>query len=65
MRLKHGQDAFAADPARCRDRGANFRRMMGVIIHQQKPIALIFNFESPPGVLKFSQRLSDFIERNT
>ena len=64
MRLKHGQDAFAAGRARCRDGGPNFRRMMGVVIDQQKTIALIFNFESPTGVLKLSQRFSNFIERN-
>src|SRR6266404_8279395 len=64
MRLKHGQDAFTAGPARRLDRGANFCRMMGVVIDQQKTIALIFNFESPPGMLKLSQRFSDFFERN-
>ena len=65
MRLKHGQDTFPAGPARSRDGGANLRRMMGVIINQQKAITLILNFESPPGVLKFSQRFSDFFKWNT
>ena len=62
MRLKHGEDAIAAGRFRRGQRRANLGRMMGVIVHQQEPIALVFDFEPPPRVLEAAQRSDDLLE---
>ena len=40
MRLKHRQDAIAPGRFRGRERRANLGRMMRVIVHEQKAVAL-------------------------
>ena len=65
MRLKHRQDAFAPGRFRGRERGANFGRMMRVVVDQQKALALVLDLETPAGVLETAQRSGDLLERNS
>ena len=64
MRLEHRQDAVSARRFGGGESGANFRRMMRVIVHQQKSIARILDLESAPRVLEFAQRSGNFLEGN-
>ena len=45
MRLKHREHALAADRSRRIERGADFRRVMPVIVHQKKTRTVVFDFE--------------------
>src|ERR1700730_7569286 len=54
MRLKHGEHTIASDGFRCLERGFDLGRMMPVIVHEQKPIAVVFNFKAAAGMLKLS-----------
>ncbi len=62
MRLEHGQHAIASDGFCGRERGANFRRMMRVIVHEQETLARVFDFEAAARVLKMAQRSRDLGE---
>src|SRR5205814_4902292 len=42
---------------------SNLGGMMRIIVHQQKPIALVFDFETPPGVLEATQGCDDLFKR--
>ena len=64
MRLKHGQHSFAASRPRSFHRGANFGRVMGIIVNEQKAIALVLDFKSAARVLKFAKRGYNFFEWN-
>ena len=65
MRLKHGKYAFAADRSGRLERGADFRRVMPVIVHQKKTRTVVFDFEPAARVLELRQRLCDFFKSNT
>ena len=52
MRLEHRQHALASGGSRGRERRANLGGMMRVIVHQQKALALVFDFETPARVLE-------------
>src|SRR5438874_7416855 len=39
--------------------------MMGVVVHEKEAIALVFDFEAAPCVLKPAQRNGHFVERNS
>ena len=52
MRLEHRQDSLASRCSRCGERRGNFRRMMRVIVHEQKTLALVFDLEPPARVLE-------------
>ena len=66
MRLKHCQHAFAPGRSRGREGGPDFGRMMRVIIHQQKPVAGIFDFETAARVLEICASDSgNFLKRNS
>src|SRR5437762_12198412 len=65
MGLKHGEDPFAASRSRSFQRGANFRRVMGVIINKQEALAFILNLEPPPRVFEFVKRSCDCFKRNS
>ena len=65
MRLKHGEHALATNRSRRLERGADFRRVMPVIVHQKKTGAVVLDFEPPARVLELRQRLRDFFKRNT
>ena len=52
MRLKHRQHAIAPGRARGRERRANLGRMMRVIVHQEKALALVFDLETPARVVE-------------
>src|SRR5579864_363509 len=62
MWLKHRQHPLAPNRSRGSQGCLDFRRMMAVIVDQQKPRTVIFNFEPAPRVLKLCQCLGDFIE---
>ena len=63
MRLKHRENAIAPRRFCRRKRGANLGGMMRVIIHEEKAIALVLDFKTPPGVLEAAQRSSDLRKR--
>jgi hypothetical protein len=64
VRLKHCDETPPSDRFRCAERGANFCRMMPIIVDEQKPVARVFDLEPSTRVLKFPKRSRDFIERN-
>ena len=65
MRLKHREHALATNRSRRLERRADFRRMMPVIVHQQKTVAVGLDLEPPARVFELRQRLRDLFERNT
>src|ERR1700693_227170 len=64
MRLKHRKDPITSGRSRRFQRCFDFSRVMAVVVDQQKPRTVVFDFEAPPRVLKLGQRLCDFVERN-
>src|SRR6188472_4810389 len=64
MRLKHRNKPSPSDRFRGPKCGANFRRMMRVIVNEQKPFARVFDLESATRVLEFPKRCRDLVERN-
>ena len=65
MRLKHRQHAFATGGFGGRERGADLRRMMGVIIDEQKALALIFDLKAAARVLKSAVTISRFSRKES
>src|SRR4051812_40595318 len=64
MRLEHGQNAVASSGFGGGQSGANFSRMMCVIIHEEETIALVLDLETSPGVFESAQRSDDLFERH-
>jgi hypothetical protein len=64
VRLKHRDETSPADRFRCAKRGTNFRRMMRIIVDEQKPVARVFDLEPAARVLEFPKRCRDLVERN-
>src|SRR5262245_44351764 len=64
MRLKHRDETPPSDRFRCAKRGTNFRRMVRVIVDEQKPVARVFDFEPAARVLEFPKRCRDLVEWN-
>ena len=52
MRLEHGQNTPATRRFRRRERCPDLSRVVGIVIHQKKTIALIFDLKAPAGVTK-------------
>src|SRR5437660_10903249 len=65
VRLKHREDAIASGRLRSREGRADLGGMMRVIVHQQKAVALVFDFEATARVLETAQRYDDFREWNS
>src|SRR6476660_5812426 len=64
MRLEHREHAFPSRRARGCKRGADFGRMMSVIIDEKKTIALVLDLETAAGMAKCAQRPNDLREGN-
>src|SRR5438094_9262120 len=64
MWLKHRNETSPADRFRCAKCGTNFRRMMRIIVDEQKPVACVFDLEPAARVLEFPKRCRDLLERN-
>ena len=64
MRLEHCEHAFAPRAASTRERGAYFRWMVPVVVHNHEPLAAILDFKPPPRTAECLQRLGDFRERH-
>src|SRR5262245_23986464 len=64
MRLKHRHETSPPNRFRSAKSGANFRRMMAIIVDEQKPVACVFDLEAASRVLKFPKRCRDLVERN-
>src|SRR4030095_13698835 len=62
VRLKHCEHALAPDRSGRLERGADFRRVMSVIVHQKKSRAVVLDFEPAARVLKLCQRFRDFFK---
>src|SRR6266478_6719146 len=64
MRLNQRDETSPSYRFRCAKCGTNFRRMMRIIVDEQKPVARVFDLESAARVLEFPKRCRDLVERN-
>src|SRR6266487_3896285 len=65
MWLKHRDETPPADRFRCAKCGTNFRRMMRIIVDEQKTVARVFDLEPAARVLEFPKRCRDLVEWNS
>src|SRR6266487_2396418 len=64
MWLKHRDETSPADRFRCAKCGTNFRRIISIVVDEQKPVARVFDLEPAARVLEFLKRCRDLVERN-